>query len=84
MKTIFTLMLLCVMATAMKAQNKIFKHTATAGNTTADYTLIDYPALNGNPEAKLIVSHAYNPISNGPGVYNNRISGVRYNTTAAK
>ena len=76
--------MLCIAAIGLHAQNKIFKHTATAANTTADYTLIDHPALNGNPDAKLIVSHAFNPILPGAGVYNNRISGVRYNTAAAK
>ena len=84
MKTIITTLIMCLMAIVLQAQ-KMFRHTAAAANTTADYTLIDHPALNGNPDAKFVISHAYNPVTSGnPGVYNNRISGVRYNTSAAK
>jgi len=85
MKKTITHLMLCLAMLSLNAQNKMFKHTATASNTVADYTVLDHPALNGNPGAKFVISHAFNPINATlPGVYNNRFSGVRYNTTAAK
>jgi len=85
MKKIFTHLMLCLAILSLNAQNKIFKHTATVANTEADHTFLDHPALNGNPNAKFIISHAFNPINATlAGVYNNRFSGVRYNTAAAR
>jgi len=34
-----------------------FKHTATAGNISSNYTVIDHPSLNGKPEAYPIITH---------------------------
>jgi hypothetical protein len=75
MKTIFTfLAALCI--TAVSAQN-MFVHTATAGNISADASFIDHPDLNGNPNAKILVSHNWNPPSSG-GVYNDNNTGLFY------
>lgn len=50
-------------------------HTATAGNTFSNYTIIDNPASNGRPSAKLIVTQ----LAIGyPLVYNNHAIGVWY------
>lgn len=36
-----------------------FTHTASVGNITANYTILDNPALNGNPNALLTVTPVY-------------------------
>lgn len=51
-----------------------FAHTATAGNTFSNYTIIDNPASNGRPSAKLIVT----PLLTSGLVYNNHAIGVWY------
>ncbi len=51
---------------------KHFVHIATAGNSTANYTIIDNPNTNTNPTAKLFITHNY-------GIYNNHASGLWYN-----
>ena len=45
----------------------IFVHTATAGNSVSDYTVIDNPLSNNNPNAIVIVTPNYNPGSGGGG-----------------
>lgn len=77
MKTIFTfmLMLFCLISLA---QDKIYVHTATAANTTAQITYIDHPDLNGNPNAPIVYVNSFNP-NIGDGVYNNNVSGLWYN-----
>lgn len=54
-----------------------FIHTATSENTYDNYTLIDHPSTNGNPNAILIVTQNWNPVSSS-GVYNNHTIGVWY------
>lgn len=54
-----------------------FKHTATAGNSTSNYTTIDNSLTNGKPDAKLFITHNY-------GTYNNHVSGLWYNTGTSK
>ena len=51
-----------------------FIHTATATNIVGHITLIDNPALNGNPNAIILVTHNYE----SSGVYNNHPIGVYY------
>jgi hypothetical protein len=55
----------------------VFVHTAVAGNTTADFTLLDHPLLNGNPAAPVFVTHAVNP-GGAPLVTNPHLLGVFY------
>lgn len=76
MKTIFTF-LLSISFTALFAQDIMFVHTATAGNTSADLTIIDHPSLNGNASAELVVSHVWNP-PGSPGIYNEHRTGLYY------
>ena len=38
-----------------------FVHTATATNTGFNYTLIDHPLTNNNPNAIVLVTQNYNP-----------------------
>jgi hypothetical protein len=54
-----------------------FVDTASAGNTSFNYTVIDNPASNGNPNALLSVTQNWNPGSAG-GVYNVNNIGVWY------
>ncbi len=61
------------------ANDDIFVHTATAANIVVGYqTVIDHPDLNGNPDAKIVVSHNWNIF--GSGVYNNNIDAVWYDS----
>jgi hypothetical protein len=57
-----------------------FIHTATAGNISLNWTNIDHPSLNGNPDAIFLVTQNYNPGATG-GVYNNSNIGVWYTGT---
>ncbi|MEZ4858339.1 MAG: T9SS type A sorting domain-containing protein [Flavobacteriaceae bacterium] len=82
MKTIFTL-LLSLSITMCFAQDVMFVHTATAGNTSADLTRIDHPSLNGNPSAELVVSHVWNP-PGSPGIYNEHRTGLYYDAVAGQ
>jgi hypothetical protein len=49
-----------------------FRHTNTNLNITADFTVLDHPALNNNPGAVLVVSDKY-------GKYNHNQFGIYYN-----
>jgi hypothetical protein len=55
---------------------KHFIHVATAGNSTSNWTTIDNANTNGNPNAKLFITHSWN--GSGSGVYNNHVSGLWY------
>ena len=50
-----------------------FKHTTAAGNISANYTTLDHPKLNGNPNAVVIVQHVYatNRLDSASGVWYN-------------
>lgn len=74
MKAIFTL-LLAFSVSFMMAQDKVFVHTATAGNISGNVTYLDHPDLNGNPSANIIITHN---LSNGGTQYNNKVSGSWY------
>ncbi|MFZ1279987.1 MAG: T9SS type A sorting domain-containing protein [Ignavibacteriaceae bacterium] len=56
---------------------KHFKHIATSGTLSGNWTTIDNPATNGNPDAKLFITHNY-------GDYNNHVNGLWYNTGTSK
>ena len=54
--------------------------TSTAANTTSNYTLIDDPGLNNQPNAILFVTHVYvSPGNNKNAVYDPHPIGVFYN-----
>ena len=82
MKLIFTFFLTLSLSVCI-AQDAMFVHTATAGTITVDLSLIDHPDLNGNPNAKLLVSHNWNPGGTG-GVYNDFTTGVYYSAGDSK
>jgi len=78
MKAIFTFALM-LLTTIAFAQNPMFVHTTTAGNSSGNVTYIDHPDLNGDPDARIVVSHNWNP-SDGTGVYNDQATGVWYDS----
>ena len=55
----------------------VFVHTATAGNSTDDYTVIDNPLANGHPNAMVLVTlNGFGPDDIHPiGVYYKSIAG---------
>ena len=65
------------------AARHLFVHTATASNTFLDTTTIDYPPINGDPEAVVIVTQVWNP-GGGPGIYNAHEIGVSYSSTTGR
>jgi hypothetical protein len=61
----------------------VFVHKSTAANSAGDYTTIDYPLTNGNPNAIILVTPNLDP--GGLSVkYHDHPIGVYYNTTASK
>lgn len=59
------------------ASASVFVHTATAGNTSGDYTTIDNALANGNPNAIIVVTPNWNPGGVG-GTNENHPIGVWY------
>lgn len=57
-----------------------FVHKADGNNVTENWTEIDHPDANGNPDAQLFVTQNWNP-GGGSGKYNNNHVGVYYNGT---
>lgn len=62
------------------AGSHVFVHTATAGNISGNWTMIDHPLLNNNPNALVLVTQNFNPGGVG-GTYNNKHIGVWYTGT---
>jgi len=56
---------------------KGFVHQATPNTIRRNYTLIDHPLANGNPNAIVMVTQNWNP-GGGNGTYNNHPVGVGY------
>jgi hypothetical protein len=66
-----------------KAGSSVFVQTSTSANTTGDYTLINDPLTNGQPNAKLLITQDFNPGGTG-GTYNPHNVGVWYDTAAGE
>ncbi len=61
----------------------VFVHTATAGNISSNWTVINHPVTNGNPNAIVMVTQNWNP-GGGGGLYNDHPIGVWYDGNAQK
>jgi hypothetical protein len=61
-----------------------FVHSATAANITSNWTTIDHPLTNDNPNAIVLVTQNWNPSGVLPGKYNDQPIGVWYSSTAQK
>jgi hypothetical protein len=59
------------------SQTPVFIHRSNAGNISANYTIIDHPQTNGDPNAILIITPNWNPGGLG-GTYNTNPIGVFY------
>lgn len=59
---------------AVDASDKAFQHKAVATNITSNWTTIDHPSCNNNPNAVLLVTQ------NWKGTYNPKSIGVWYNS----
>jgi hypothetical protein len=60
-----------------------FVHQATAANISGNYTVIDHPLTNGNPNAIVFVTPNWNP-GNVGGTYNNHNIGIWYSSSQQK
>lgn len=77
------LLVVCIYATMMFGQDKIYVHTATETNVIDHITYINHPELNGNPDASIVFCQNWNP--NGlTGVYNNNPTGLWYDGNVAQ
>jgi len=61
----------------------VFFHEATAANTSGNYTLIDNPLTNNNPNATVFVTQNWNPPGEA-GVYNVHVVGMWYSIIQQK
>ncbi|MEZ4874676.1 MAG: T9SS type A sorting domain-containing protein [Flavobacteriaceae bacterium] len=61
------------------AQN--YRHAATAATISGNYTIIDHPLLNGNPDAKLVFLHNWGESGQPSNVIVNEVLGVWYTGT---
>ena len=55
----------------------VFVHKATAPNITSNWTTLDHPLTNGNPNAIVVITPNWNPGGVG-GTYDNHNIGVWY------
>jgi hypothetical protein len=58
-------------------------HTATAANTTHNYSHIEHPLADGRPDARVFVTQRWNP-AGANGGYNDHAVGVFYDASAAR
>jgi hypothetical protein len=61
----------------IKTYTEALVHTATSSNIISNYTLIDYPLTNDNPDAIVMTTQNWNP-GGGDGMYNDHPVGVWY------
>ena len=61
----------------------VFIHEAIAANISGNYTIIDNPLTNGNPDVTLFVTQNYNPPGES-GIYNRHVVGVWYHAVGSK
>ena len=63
---------------ANPASDVVYKHITTSGNVTANYTILDHPMLNGNPNAVVNVQHIWT------NTYLNETVGVWYSPSRGR
>ena len=68
----------------LQAGDTEFLHIAQPANSSGNFTILDNPATNGNPNAILIVTPNWNPGGARNGVYNAHNIGVFYITSSGK
>jgi hypothetical protein len=61
----------------LSQSSSVFVQVVTAKNSRDNYTVIDHPLTNGNPQAIVMVTQNWNP-GGGKGTYNNHPVGVWY------
>jgi hypothetical protein len=61
-----------------------FYHQGTPGNTTGNFTTIDHPSLNGNPQAYPIIGHNWGATGDNSNVVLDKNLGVWYNENSSK
>ena len=61
--------------------SEAFVHTATPANISSNWTQIDHPALNGNPDATLVVMHNWGTAGDAANIVLDKVIGVWYTGT---
>lgn len=61
--------------------SSVAEHEATAGNTSNNYTIIDDPLLNGNPNATFVAIHYWGSLGAGSNVVIDAVLGLWYTGT---
>ncbi len=56
-----------------------YRHQATVSNTFGNYTLIDFPLLNNNPNAKFVFTHNWGVVGDDTNVVLDKVLGAWYN-----
>ena len=79
---LFITFLLTTLVGFSQAGDICFLHEATAANTTNNWSVIDHPALNNNPNAIILVTHNIN--GDGSFQRNDKVTGVYYSNTTQK
>ena len=80
--TLFIILLMASTIGYSQAGDICFLHTATSANISGASSFIDHPALNNNPNAKIVVMHNAN--SDGSFNRNNHITGVWYRASTGR
>jgi hypothetical protein len=74
-QNLLILTLLSILPSQLMGQDIGYVHTANSSNTSYNYTLLDHPSLNNNPNAKVVFSQRY---VNGSGVSHEMSTGLWY------
>jgi hypothetical protein len=78
--SVLALGILSLTALRASAQDTVFVHWASAGNTIGNTTYLDSPVCNSNPKAALMVTPSINPFNQG-NVVNAHHTGVWYDNS---
>lgn len=62
----------------------VFTHVTDGTNTLGSNTILNHPSINGDPDARIIISRVYNVDGGSSGVFNEHFVGVRYSNTSGR
>lgn len=77
MKIYLPILIFLLLTNFVFAEGKFFVHSTSSTNVFYNYTRINNTELNGDPNAKILVNHVYNPGGIG-GTYHDHVVGIWY------